>query len=41
MTGKAQKLLDILSFGLYNTRINKNKGNKSEINYETFGEKNS
>jgi len=24
MTGKAQKLLDILSFGLYNTRINKN-----------------
>ena len=25
MTGKAQKLLDILSFGLYNTRINKNK----------------
>ncbi len=25
MTGKAQKILDILSFGLYNTRINKNK----------------
>ena len=25
MAGKAQKLLDILSFGLYNTRINKNK----------------
>ena len=24
MTGKAQKLLDILSFGLYNSRINKN-----------------
>ena len=26
MTSKAQKILDILSFGLYNTRINKNKG---------------
>ena len=25
MTGKTQKILDILSFGLYNTRINKNK----------------
>ena len=25
MTGKAQKLLDILSFGLYNSRINKTK----------------
>ena len=24
MTGKGKKLLDILSFGLYNTRINKN-----------------
>ena len=24
MTGKTQKILDILSFGLYNTRINKN-----------------
>ena len=24
MTGKSKKLLDILSFGLYNTRINKN-----------------
>ena len=28
MTGKAQKLLDILSFGLYNTRINKNTQRK-------------
>ena len=26
MTSKAQKILDILSFGLYNARINKNKG---------------
>ena len=26
MTSKGQKILDILSFGLYNTRINKNKG---------------
>jgi len=25
MTGKTQKILDILSFGLYNSRINKNK----------------
>ena len=28
MTGKAQKILDILSFGLYNTRINKNTQRK-------------
>jgi len=37
MTGKTQKILDILSFGLYNTRINKNKdGEKIMANQPNY-----